>query len=730
MAQIEWSGAVDGSLEEAGNWVGGVVPDQMADTILIPTGLLPNWPNAGTTYCVVTNSGAILGGTYYGKVTNATGGRTDFSPVFEGEFENQSGAEINGGTFNAYVLNNGHITPLYTPTFASGMASVTNNDNISGGTFNGTVTNTTTGTIEGGNFNGTVTNLHYISGGGFFGTVTNDRNDTDNGSISEGFFSGVSTITNYGAISAGTFQGVIINRSKSGGLGPLIGYITLGDYTSVSCRVENRGGIIQGGTFVNITNYEGEIQGGSFGGSMYNEGGNISGGTFDSPYYVANTNGSIISGGTFNAIYNQSSITGATSIAMLYNGYDPSLVVGAGEISAGTVTNFDNSSAGIISGGTFSPATAARNNGSITGGSFTGGSMGVTNKSGGDINSATAVFPDVTNESGGIITEAHGGGNTLTNSGIVTTATFNTLTNNSLGVVNGGTYSSLTNKSNGTVNGCTINTELINEGSGLVKGAIGTGSGQTLTNNTSATIMPVANADIQFDMLDNSGAVYGGIYGAINNNTGAGLLAGGTGVVCNGLVNSESIISDGTYNGHVNFGAVSSTGVAISGGTFNSTVEMDIPTGTQGDGSGIVGGMFNGEVTLTNGLVNTGGTAVFNGVVNNNGAEIHSGTFNASAFVVNKAYIWGGTFHCGIDNQLTVGGGNFYGPFTNSSVPYVAGIINGNPSVVIYRLGAFVANGDYVISHQLEGQDMRDGSIIRITGVQHGINGSGILGTI
>ena len=137
------------------------------------------------------------------------------------KIEIQSGAKINGGTFNRTVTNNGTIER---GTFAGGVTnsgtitngtfacSVTNYSNIeSKGTFNGTVENYG-GTISSGTFKGTVQNWYgTISGGTFHEKVLNS-----NGEISGGTFAaGLSA--NHNTVTGGVFNGKTGLNSVTGG---------------------------------------------------------------------------------------------------------------------------------------------------------------------------------------------------------------------------------------------------------------------------------------------------------------------------------------------------------------------------------------------------------------------------------------------------------------------------------------------------------------------------------
>lgn len=164
--------------------------------------------------------------------------------TFDGKVTNESGT-IGGGTFSGTVENWGGT--------------------ISGGTFNDEVYND--GTIEGGKFNGEVFNQSNgnIKDGTFKNTVGNV------GTISGGMFTETSTVNNKGTIEKGTFSGRVENAAK--------GKITDGTFTETS-TVNNNGTIEKGefsGTVENQTG--GTIGGGTFSGTVTNNG-TINGGTF------------------------------------------------------------------------------------------------------------------------------------------------------------------------------------------------------------------------------------------------------------------------------------------------------------------------------------------------------------------------------------------------------------------------------------------------------------------
>ena len=146
---------------------------------------------------------------------------------------------------------------------------------ITGGTFNGTVTNHA-GTISGGKFEGTVINSvsGTISGNGTFNaTVTNDIN----GTISDGTFNATVTNSSEGTISGGTFKDTVTNK----------GNIMNGTFKG---RVINDQG-----------NIKGNIYGGTFAAGLSKSDGHIFGGVFNGntglttkAHQVTVTNGSVL----------------------------------------------------------------------------------------------------------------------------------------------------------------------------------------------------------------------------------------------------------------------------------------------------------------------------------------------------------------------------------------------------------------------------------------------------
>ena len=178
---------------------------------------------------------------------------------FDGKVTNEGGT-VSGGRFDGEVTNRGGT--ISNGTFNG---KVINEDTIENGTFNSEVLNQLNATIKDGSFSGTVTNI---------------------GTIEKGEFSG--EVKNKGTIGGGTFSGAVENAAK--------GKITDGTFTETS-TVNNKGTIEKGEFSGKVENQTGgTIGGGTFSGTVENQAsGTISGGTFSGTV----TNNGTINGGTF-----------------------------------------------------------------------------------------------------------------------------------------------------------------------------------------------------------------------------------------------------------------------------------------------------------------------------------------------------------------------------------------------------------------------------------------------
>ncbi len=245
------------------------------------------------TSTVTLEEGADVGGSYSttfnGKVINSTT-LSKNNITYNGEVENNGtvsggnfGTEssvsnkgtINNGTFSGTVTNESAGT-ITNGSFAE-TGSVINNGTIANGSFDGAVTNN--GNIQNGSIGGTVTNNGTISGG-TLGNVIN----TENGTITNGEFSGNGTVENSGSISGGTYNGAVTNQSS----GTVSGGMYNADVTN--------SGELEGGEYNADVINNGKISLGTFNGDVTNSG-TIEDGVFTSTSTVSNSG--TINGGKF-----------------------------------------------------------------------------------------------------------------------------------------------------------------------------------------------------------------------------------------------------------------------------------------------------------------------------------------------------------------------------------------------------------------------------------------------
>ena len=236
--------------------------------------------NYGTTFSdAVYNYGTISGGVFTGDVTNQetatisggtfTGAVTNNAGItydFQSQTNILSQGKITGGDFQCLVTNNG--ASIENGTFTGSVVNKTaldqtgntleDNDGkqalglISGGTFEGPVTNDADCTISGGSFTGDVTNREVatISGGTFNDTVTSE------GYIENGTFNG-DVILNNGGVAGGIFNGTVHNKAS---------YVDDGTFNGDVINDSLLAGGTYHGTVTNNT--KGQINGGTFSGAI------------------------------------------------------------------------------------------------------------------------------------------------------------------------------------------------------------------------------------------------------------------------------------------------------------------------------------------------------------------------------------------------------------------------------------------------------------------------------
>ena len=491
-------------------------------------------------------------------------------------------------------------------------------------------------TITGGDFGANVTNDKGTISGGFFADgVTNSGTITGNGT----FAGEVKNITGGtipgGTISGGTFYGSVTNlntieKGTFEGNVTNSGTISGGTFQS-KCSVENYGTIDSKGTFEgSVTNYS-YIENGTFNGSVTNDGTNatIKNGTFNGK--VENNQGGNITNGTFE----QEVINNA-----------------GGEISGGTFKGTVLNGNGIITGGTFA-AGLSRNDGSVTGGIFNGDTgltdahhVTVTN---GSVLKVNGVDPRNADGTPGTAWDLYAYAGTT----VTITASTEILSLNGQPI----DESNYPNKNDKTTVTFTMPDEnvVLSTGELVMKGGwpdcpVGTmGNGWRYRNN----ILYLTSGTYDFSNT--------------NPKTKTGRPTNQA-VLCAIVISSGVEITGGTFNK-----TVANNGGTIKNGTFEGTVENyfggtisnGIFNGTVTNRSTIENGTFEGTVeNYYEGKISDG---TFEGEVKNKGT-ISDGTFQSTSNVINEKEITGGKFEGTVMNNTgrTISGGTFRGKVDNS----------------------------------------------------------------
>ena len=613
----------------------------------------------------VTNSGTITGyGTFAGKVTNC--GNIEGNGIFHGPVTNTGNGKIVGGTFKNSVTSTGNGVSINGGKFEG---AVTNNDGatIFGGTFQstGSVTNGNGAAIGGGTFNGKVGNIGTISGGTFNETVTN----ASTGTISDGTFNG--DVTNYGTIKDnGTFEGTVTNKINGliyGGTFQSTGSVTnygniTGNGTFAGIVTNNR--FISGGTFQNtcsVTNAnDGTISDGTFAGRVTNNK-TISGGTFQNGCSV--TNWSTISGGTFQ---NTCSVTNNGTIKD--NG-----------IFEGEVKNYTS---GTILDGTF--RGEVDNSGAIEKGTFEGSVQNNNRISGGTFQNGCSVT-NLSTISGGTFQNTC----SVTNHGYIKNGTFAGKVTNDDGTIYGGTFAgSVENKwkiYGGVFNGKTgldgvTNLHSITVASGAkiekVNGVFATWDPYVVVTENATTKEVTITANTEIYSLNgqpigpnNCKSSYG------NDKTTVTFTMPNENVVLSGAITCTNLVMKGGYPEASNGGTTPCKG---NGWTY-SKKDTSNP---------------KGKLTLTDGTYDFGYTYPQNS--NGAGAEpvacavetqlrveITGGTFEEEVINNDLGVISGGTFHEKVSNYNgMITGGTFKSSVTSKGHGRIfGGVFNGNATL-------------------------------------------------
>lgn len=244
-------------------------------SVLMLGGTIENCTGKGAVIVESDGTFEMAGGTIKGDIHNE--GKILYRNANYGLGTNIYGTVKNFGTIDAHKgnSNSNHGAKFYSTvenngTIISGHfhSTVENKGTISGGVFHDNITIKNNGTISGGDFQSTILNNEtgIISGGKFIDNFRGNRTIHNSGTISGGEFS--LPVVNNATISGGTFNSQVKND----------GVIT--DYI----------GEISGGTFYGYVENRGVISGGIFYGTVDNSNGTIQDSAYVPVYFVTNKN--------------------------------------------------------------------------------------------------------------------------------------------------------------------------------------------------------------------------------------------------------------------------------------------------------------------------------------------------------------------------------------------------------------------------------------------------------
>ena len=513
------------------------------------------------------------------------------------EYIKKSSGSTNTGTLylmsgsEPFDFNFADPTTKITRTDAAVKCAIESYATISGGIFDGTVTNNAGGEISDGTFKGDVENSGYIEKGTFNGEVTNNTS---------------------GTIFGGTFRGQVDNNGK----------ITGGIFAA---GLSTTPGTVTGGIFNGNTGLTGAHQVTVTNGSVStvnDEGPRNADGTWDLYSYAGTTvtiiadteifslNGQPIGTGNCNSSYGSDKTTVTFTMPD-----DKDVVLNKAITSTDLVMENGwpkDSNGGTIpckgDGWEYIPNDPT--NGDmllLTGSNQTGGLFDFST-----IGDGAAVECNVFVGKPTAITGGEFNGKVFNNSGILGGTFHGEVDNMGPGrIVNGTFKNSVENNGmieNGAFNDAVKNNGTINDGTfhGKVENnsVINSGTFNGKVDNT--TMGRIENGTFN-DAVENNGTIEKGTFhGAVENN---GTINGGT---FNGAVENNSVINDGAFNGKVENNSV------INSGTFHGEVDNT----TMGR---IENGMFNDAVE-NNGTIENG---TFHDAVKNNGT-INGGVFNGA----------------------------------------------------------------------------------------------------
>lgn len=621
-----------------------------------------NVVNGGTYNADVINSGAAANifnqttGIWNGNVvSNDTNANLTNDGIWNGNLTSSSGAINNHGTWTGIATNSGTSQIFNTAgTWNGDLVNSGYAQNDSGGVWNGVATNAAAGTIINGSiWNGAADNL---------GQISNTLSSVWNGDISNRIgaqFVSFGTVTgnanNYGLLSnSGTWGGTLTNNAG----------------TTANGGVWNGNATVLGGTLQNNNNFNGTVTNHSTFTNLAS--GNVSG-------LVTNVAGFASNAGTWGAGYtglggtgnNSGSVVGDVLINSGAGFITTFQVLGAltnsGIVNAsGTITGqILNQGAGVFAttAGGLNAQSVFNNNGAalldIQTGNLTGTVVNNNSTAATGVRVGLGLGLSATSVNNAVGSTIRNLGTLSTSAGLNNLGTL--LSNNT---IDGGLNNSGTSSIMGIINGA-----IVNQNNGLFSVAGNLVGNSGFTNSGTA-------------MLQVTGGNFTGLTSLVNSSTfDAGVLVGATLNVAGNVTNSGimRVISGGRLQannisnalgglitvaaGGQVIDALTNSGTVINAGTYTADVNN---SGTTALVENSVGGTWNGNVLSNtaggtvnnfgtwNGTINSaanfgnGATGIVSGLVTNSGTAVNNGTLNGGLLNTAGTSANSGTINAGV----------------------------------------------------------------------------------
>jgi hypothetical protein len=734
LAQTQvWTGAVDNSYNNAGNWSGaGAPPDaageraQFDATGAAQSSVTVTGTVSPDSWAITGNPGvnySISGGTVNfqdaaGLTNSSTSGAHTVDTLLGGVggiTQNGAGSSLtvsNGGNnFTGPIsVSAGTLNFSATGAMGSALGSVS----VSGGTLGlGSTTHTKASLTQSGGIvqSGTLTVGPYqLTGGTLASTATINATSFDmqsgtvdgvlagTGGVTKTTggivtFSGANTYSGNTVITAGTLAlsgaGTLGNVANSTNINGATAVLELGGTT----QTQNGGVTLQNG---------GTIQNGSLNSStgLSSSGGNINalGGTTT---VTTTANTTTISG--TNTYSGPTTVNGGSTLVLSTGGSITSFVGNSGTFNNdGTVNNavtngntFNNNVTGIVTGLLTNTAGTTTNNGQLNNGAnVTGGTLTNNKTITGAVTNAATFNNNSAGTVSGLLTNTAG---TTTNAGALNggvNVTGGTFTQNAGSVAGGLTNTAIVNANGGAINGAINNNA---PGQFNVNGGVSSNGLFTNANGAALNINAGGNLVLTPNGLTNSGSVtvsnFGQLTSAVTNNSTGQIVVGARGVVNGNLLNNTNtsataIQNTGTWIGDAtNAGGITNTGTwttVLSGFTNNAGGTLTQTAGTINAAAG--------------GFKNTGGT------VNASGGAINGAITNTNVFNVTNTVTSNSTFaNNGPGGKLNVGVGGTTGTYT------VDGLVTNSGTITVAANSTLTAAAG--ITNQTGGQITNFGTV-------------------